>query len=53
MLERLGLQASETNVDTIKRAFRTIALRVHPDKTGGSDAEFKRVLEAYEYLCMH
>jgi hypothetical protein len=53
MLERLGLQASETNVDTIKRAFRTLALRVHPDKTGGSDTEFKRVLEAYEYLCMH
>jgi hypothetical protein len=51
MLSRLGLPASESSVERIKSAYKSLALKLHPDKNGGQDAEFKRVLEAYEYLC--
>jgi hypothetical protein len=51
MLSRLGLSPSETDGMRIKTAYKSLALKLHPDKNGGQDAEFKKVLEAYEYLC--
>ncbi|EDQ91410.1 uncharacterized protein MONBRDRAFT_23303 [Monosiga brevicollis MX1] len=51
--ELLGVQA-EANSDEIRRAFRKAALRYHPDKNQGNEAEaeamFKLVAEAYEVL---
>ncbi|WP_037484176.1 DnaJ domain-containing protein, partial [Sphingobium fuliginis] len=38
---------------TIKSAYRKLAMKYHPDKTGGctdSEAKFKAVSEAYECL---
>jgi molecular chaperone DnaJ len=36
--------------DDIKRAFRKLAHKYHPDKSGGDDAKFKEVSEAYAIL---
>jgi molecular chaperone DnaJ len=36
--------------DDIKKAFRTLAHKYHPDKTGGDDAKFKEANEAYQVL---
>jgi len=36
--------------DDIKKAFRKLAHKYHPDKTGGDDAKFKEVSEAYAIL---
>lgn len=35
--------------DDIKRAYRKLALKHHPDK-GGDEEQFKKITEAYEYL---
>jgi curved DNA-binding protein len=47
----LGLERSATQ-DEIKRAFRTLARKYHPDvnKEAGAEARFKEVGEAYEVL---
>ena len=37
-------------LDEIKKAFRVLALKSHPDKRGGSEEAFKRVNAAYETL---
>lgn len=36
--------------DDIKKAFRKLAHKYHPDKSGGDDAKFKEVSEAYAVL---
>ncbi|OHA99384.1 MAG: molecular chaperone DnaJ [Candidatus Zambryskibacteria bacterium RIFCSPHIGHO2_12_FULL_39_47] len=36
--------------DDIKRAFRTLAHKYHPDKKTGDDAKFKEINEAYSVL---
>ncbi|HEY4505412.1 MAG TPA: molecular chaperone DnaJ [Candidatus Paceibacterota bacterium] len=38
------------NKDDIKKAFRTLAHKYHPDKKTGDDAKFKEINEAYSIL---
>ena len=45
----LGVQKSATEED-IKKAFRTLAHKYHPDKKGGDEAKFKEASEAYAVL---
>ena len=45
----LGVTKS-ANEDEIKKAFRTLAHKYHPDKKGGDEAKFKEVSEAYAVL---
>lgn len=45
----LGVQKSASE-DDIKKAFRTLAHKYHPDKKGGDEAKFKEVSEAYAVL---
>jgi molecular chaperone DnaJ len=46
----LGLDPNKDYTpDEYKKAYRKMALKCHPDQ-GGSEEEFKKVSEAYEYL---
>jgi len=45
----LGVDKKASN-DDIKKAFRKLAHKYHPDKTGGDDKKFKEVNEAYTIL---
>jgi len=45
----LGVEKS-ANPDEIKRAFRKLAHKYHPDKQGGDEQKFKEVNEAYQVL---
>ena len=47
--EILGVGKHATE-DDIKRAFRKLAQKFHPDKKGGDEARFKEVSEAYSIL---
>lgn len=47
--ETLGVQKSASK-DEIKKAFHKLAHKYHPDKSGGDDAKFKEVNEAYQIL---
>lgn len=40
----------KANKDEIKKAFRTLAHKYHPDKKTGDDAKFKEINEAYSVL---
>ena len=48
---RLGVER-DSDADTIKKAYRKLAMKHHPDRNSSPDAEenFKRVTEAYEVL---
>src|SRR5882672_8202459 len=43
----VGKAASE---DDVKKAFRKLAQKYHPDKKGGDEAKFKEISEAYTVL---
>ncbi len=47
--EVLGV-AKGASADEIKKAFRKLAVKYHPDKEGGDEAKFKEINEAYEVL---
>ncbi len=47
--EILGV-AKGASEDEIKKAFRALAHKFHPDKKGGDEAKFKEVSEAYAVL---
>ncbi len=47
--EILGIEKAASK-DEIKKAFRALAHKYHPDKGGGNDAKFKEVSEAYSVL---
>lgn len=44
-----GLQKS-FSVEELRRKYKTLAMQVHPDKTGGSDYLFKECYSAYKFL---
>lgn len=45
----LGVSKNATQ-DEIKKAFRTLSKKYHPDKNGGDDTKFKEINEAYSTL---
>lgn len=45
----LGIERGASK-DDIKKAFRTLAHKYHPDKKGGDEAKFKEINEAYSIL---
>lgn len=47
--EILGVK-KDASADEIKKAFRKLAVKYHPDKDGGDEAKFKEINEAYEVL---
>ena len=47
--EILGVGKTASD-DEIKKAFRKLAVKHHPDKEGGDEAKFKEANEAYEVL---
>lgn len=47
--EVLGV-GKNASPDEIKKAFRRLAVKYHPDKEGGNEAKFKEINEAYEVL---
>ena len=42
--------AKDASADEIKKAFRKLAVKYHPDKEGGDETKFKEANEAYEVL---
>jgi molecular chaperone DnaJ len=45
----LGVTKTATE-DDIKKAYRKLAHKYHPDKSGGSESKFKEINEAYQVL---
>ena len=45
----LGVNKNATQ-DDIKKAYRNLSKKYHPDKTGGDDSKFKEINEAYDTL---
>lgn len=45
----LGVE-KEAPISTIKKAFKVKAGKLHPDREGGDEAEFKKLQKAYEVL---
>lgn len=45
----LGVPENATQ-DDIKKAFRKLSMKYHPDKNGGDDRQFKEINEAYSTL---
>jgi molecular chaperone DnaJ len=47
--EILGL-SKNASADEIKKAYRKLAVKYHPDKDGGDESKFKEINEAHEVL---
>ncbi len=47
--EILGI-SKDASADEIKKAYRKLAVKHHPDKEGGDESKFKEATEAYEVL---
>ena len=47
--EILGV-SKEASFDEIKKAYRKLSLKYHPDKNGGEDSKFKEINESYSVL---
>ncbi len=47
--EILGVSKNASD-DEIKKAYRRLAHKYHPDKAGGEEAKFKEINEAYQVL---
>ena len=47
--EILGVDKKSTQ-DDIKKAYRNLSKKYHPDKNGGDDSKFKEINEAYDTL---
>jgi curved DNA-binding protein len=47
--DTLGVDKTATQ-DQIKKAYRKLSMKHHPDKNGGDDTKFKEINEAYETL---
>ena len=45
----LGVEPG-TNADDIKKAYKSLAKKYHPDANGGDDTKFKEISHAYEIL---
>jgi DnaJ-class molecular chaperone len=45
----LGI-TNTSSQEEIKQAYRKLAMKHHPDRTGGDDTEFKKIQEAYSVL---
>lgn len=45
----LGLQSTATD-EELKKAYRKLALKFHPDLQSGNEAQFKKIVEAYEAI---
>lgn len=45
----LGLQRGASDAE-IKKAYRSLAMKYHPDRTGGDDKKFKEIQQAYAFL---
>ena len=48
----LGLKA-DASAEQVKKAYRKLALRYHPDLKSGNEEHFKRIVEAYEMINSH
>ena len=42
--------SKDASEDDIKKAYRKLAMKHHPDRTGGDDSKFKEIQEAYATL---
>ncbi len=47
--DTLGVEKNASK-DDVKKAFRKLAQKYHPDKSGGDDKKFKEINEAYQVL---
>src|ERR1700723_3004357 len=45
----LGIQKNASE-EEVKKAYRTLAHKHHPDKAGGDEKKFKEINEAYQVL---